>query len=399
MPMMKKVFCPLIALACLQLVSVLAPAQRRQTPRPKPQVESNMDSWKTYTSVEGRYSVLMPGVPQKSGQTIKTAVGWLPNLIVSLKTDMAEYRVSYSDFPEVLEDPNLVKAAYDGGRDQLLSSYAATLVGERDINVGGYAGRHFTAIVKGKLLSDRIVAAKKRFYQVVVVTEDYRKNSPTSVRLHESTINKFLDSFTLRDGDKDETVDNAPREVTSIDLGSLDGSVYVNPYFKFRIKLPEGWNIAERESNNAALQVGRDLVKGSDTRTNEAVDRSVAKTVLLFTTSKFPPQTPNVRQAMIQCGAERINNTVTSATYLQSSKDLLLKSSLKYSVVRDVHTETIAGLSFSVMELQQSAYGFTVKQRYYATIRKGFALFFVTSYLDDADGTEMEQVLKGSKFE
>jgi hypothetical protein len=344
----------------------------------------------------------MPGTPEKGGLVIQTGVGSLPSFSVTLKTGMAEYLVSYIDFPNTFDDPTALKAAYDFGRDETLSTSELKLVKDRDVSVEGHIGRHITASGKGQLYNYRIVAVGKRLYQVVIVTRDYRKNAPATINRFETTINKFLDSFKLVDDGRESRPRIAEKgnEVGSIDLGRIENSVYINDYFSFRVSLPESWHVVERETNDAALQVSKEVTKGSDKQANVEFDQSLAKTFLLFSITKFPLRTPNVTQAMLQCGVERLSDKrVTARSYVEKNRDFQLGSPLQYKLLRDVYPETIAGLSFFVMDMQQSVAGVTVKQKYYATLRKGYALFFVTNYFDEADGTAMEKIIQGTKFQ
>ena len=392
----------LIALVCLHLSAGILVAQRTRNPLPAPPaVESNVKAWQTFVSSEGRFSVLLPGSPEKSGQVIQTGVGSLPNFSVTLKTGMAEYLISYIDFPNAFDDQAALKAAYDGGRDETLSSNQLTLVSDRDFSVGGHVGRHFSAVGKGQLYNNRIIAVGKRLYQIVIVTRDYRKNAPATINRFETTINKFLDSFKLIDNGAESPTPVAEKtnEVGAVDLGKMENSVYSNDSFGFKVSLPESWHVVERETTDAALQVSKEMAKGSDKQANVEFDQSLAKTFLFFTLTKFPLRTPNVTQAMLQCGVERVSDKrVTARFYLEKNRDFLLGSPLQYKLLRDVYPETIAGLSFFVMDMQQSAAGITVQQKYYATIRKGYALFFVTNYFVDADNIAMEKIIQGTQF-
>lgn len=400
---MKKL-CLLITLACVLMSAgnVLAQRRRKTSATPPPAVESNAQAWKTSLSEGGGFTVLMPGQPAKEGHVVQTDAGPLPSFSLTLKTGMADYIVVYTDFPKTFADSNLLKSAYDSGRDNLLKSSSLTLVNERDISIDGYTGRQIAAEGKGRLLNDRIVAVGKRLYQVMIITRDYRSGSPAGVKLYETNINKFLDSFKLVNpeaaGNRQPVAKAAGLAV--VDLGRVENSVYINNYFSFKTTLPAGWQVLEREVSDATLEVGRELVKGSDAQTNAAIDKSVARTLVLFILSKFPPGTPNVTHAMLQCGAERISNSqMTSSMYMESNKRLLFGSSLSYKLTRDIYPQTIAGLSFSAMDVEQSAYGMTVKQTYYSTMRKGYALFFVTTYFNEEDRTALEKILKETRFE
>lgn len=352
-------------------------------------------------SGEGRFSVSFPGIPKKGGQVLNTGVGSLPSFSVTLKTGMAEYLISYMDFPSAFDDKLALKAAYDFGRDETLSANQLVLVSDRDLSVQGHIGRQIIAVGNGQLFNSRIIAVDKRLYQVVVMTRDYRKNRPATIKLFETAISKFLDSFKFV-VDAPEIIAQVAEQATAtgaVDLGRIENFVYVNHYFGFQVSLPESWSIMERDVTDAAIQVSKETLKGSDSHRNSEIEQSIAKTYLFFSVTKFPLRTPNVTPAMLHCGIERLSGSpVTARVYLENSRDLMLHSTFQYKLLHDVYPETIGGLSFFVMDMQQSDANVILKQKYYATILKGHALFFVTNYFVDADGIDMDKIIHGAKF-
>jgi hypothetical protein len=126
----------------------------------------------------------------------------------------------------------------------------------------------------------------------------------------------------------------------------------------------------------------------------------MAKTYVLFSLTKFPLRTPNVTQAMFQCGIEELSDkNISTRVYLEKNREFLLNSPLHYKLIKDVFPETIAGTNFFAMDMEQSGGGLTVKHRYYSTVRKGYALFFVISYFDEADRLTSENALKSIQFQ
>ncbi len=379
-------------------------AQQPANP-PPPAAEYNEKAWKTFTSTEGGFTVLMPGQPVKSGQLLKSenGTGPLAYYAYNLRTGVAEYGVSYSDFEYAMSDPAVARVAYDGGRDNLLAQNSLKLIDDKDVYINGYLGRQIVAEGKDFIFHDRMVAVNKRFYQAMIVTRNYRTGQQGTSKFYETIVNKFLSSLKLIN--TEAVTNNAPlqksEEVASIDLGRVENNVYLNSYFKFQASLPADWHVQEREASAAVLDVGREMVKGSNAQTNAALDQSIAKTLILFTVSKFPLNAPTGTQAVLQCGVEKISDPrITSAVYMEMNKKFLLESPMRYKLLRDSYTETVGGVSFSVFELEQTREGSpSVKQKYYGATRKGFILFFVATYMAQEDRTKMEKILSTIKFE
>jgi hypothetical protein len=378
------------------------PAAPRQQPAAPQVVEYNAQAWKTYSSSEGGFTVLMPGTPGKSGELLASGSGPLAHYTHTLQTSMAEYGVTYSDFPQAMTDPAHVKSAFDGGRDALLDGMKLRLVSEHELTIDGFSGRQILAENDSLIFHDRFVAVNKRLYQVIVVFSKNKQKRPQLARFYDSIVEKYLGSFKLINT-AEATMGKPPEkssEVVALDLGRVDNSVYTNEFFGLRLTLPTGWNVVANEVNDAALDVGKEIIKGVDKTVNAAVDKSIAKTVVLVAAGKHPFNTHGADPAMIQCGAERLSSvTMTSAAYMESNKKFLLNSSLKIKLVKDTYTETIGGVTFAVFDMEVVYGTMTVKQRYHATIRKGFALFIVTSYVLDEDFVTLSNILTSVKFD
>jgi hypothetical protein len=384
-------------------------AQKRTTapsqqPPPPQIVEYNDKAWKMFSSPDGGFTVLMPGTPVKSGELLTSDSGPLAHYSHTLKTSMAEYGVSYADFPYAINDPAQIKASFDSGRDALLADMKLRLTSERDLTIDGFPGRQIVAESENESYTfhDRFVAVNKRLYQVVIVVPRSKQKSPELSRFYDSTVEKFYRSFKLintAEATNGRTSEKSS-EVAALDMGRVQNSVYVNDYFGLRIDLPTSWNVVAREINDASLDVGKEMLRSGDKSLDASVERSVAKTVVLLASGKFPISSPGPNPALFQCGAERLpGRQMTSAAYLEGNKKTLLSSPLKIKLTRDTYSETIGGLTFAAFDMETQHATMTVKQKYYAAIRNDYALFFVISYIVEEDLVTLNNILKSVTFE
>ena len=76
------------------------------------------DSWKTFASKAGGFSVLLPGTPSFSSSTDHTVVGEVVENLYSLKTEAASFSAEFSDLPGVAvffaSDDTIYKDAREG---------------------------------------------------------------------------------------------------------------------------------------------------------------------------------------------------------------------------------------------------------------------------------------------
>ncbi len=103
--------------------------------------------------------------------------------------------------------------------------------------------------------------------------------------------------------------------------------------------------------------------------------------------------------SMLQVGAENLRGeSYTCVEYAKASKAAMLKSSVTYNFDKEIYTKTINGKEFSIIDCSATYDGVTIHQQYYTTIVKGYAVFFVVSFIDSDDQPVLEQTIQSIKF-
>ena len=141
---------------------------------------------------------------------------------------------------------------------------------------------------------------------------------------------------------------------------------------------------------------GRQAIKSSTSaQTNAQIDASTSNTVNLLTVFKYTVgESPEFNASLI-CGAEWLENPSMSAgQYMASAKRILEMTEGQYSI-KPFTTESVGGEQFAVMEVTTST---SIKQKYYAAIKKDYALFFILTYATDDDEAVLKQVLRSVRF-
>jgi len=146
--------------------------------------------WREVTSARGGYSVLMPAKPEEVSREVALGGVSLTMTMSSVRRDGMAFGAAYADISDgSVRDAQLLAAA----RDALVRNIAGRVTVDREISIGGAAGREFYAdgMVDGKALriAARVLVAGHRFYQVAFV-------GPAD-RLAQSDLDLFLGSFRL----------------------------------------------------------------------------------------------------------------------------------------------------------------------------------------------------------
>ncbi|MEW5859674.1 MAG: hypothetical protein AB1861_20195 [Cyanobacteriota bacterium] len=131
--------------------------------------------WKPFSSSAGGFTVLMPGTPNQSQETIQTKAGPIKvQLFQTFRPNQAGYVVGYSDLPaNAIKTPSDVNSFFAGAITGFTNSSKGKLLSQRNINLGNYPGREFKVqLSQGVIVKSRFyLVDRRRFYQVFVVTD------------------------------------------------------------------------------------------------------------------------------------------------------------------------------------------------------------------------------------
>lgn len=175
--------------------------------------------------------------------------------------------------------------------------------------------------------------------------------------------------------------------------GRVDGRTYSNEYFGLEVTLPDDWLIHSKETVERVKEKGKDLIKPDDKKTIAAVEASIDRTIhLVLATPNTPGQRP---RAGVQITAEpdRHGFLKTGADYLTQLKQMTMQIKLPMEIVEDIKPVTINGVDFYVIQLKVLERGLELGQRVYATIRKGYALIYLTTYSNEDERKASDRIV------
>ncbi len=196
--MTKRVLLSLIttALLCSGFTRVEArPPQRPLSPTKPAPNKPIKSEWKLFTSPDGSFTVLMPGMPKFSTQTQKTYMGEI-NLQVfvgQLANQEVAYVVAYNDFPHSygkMTNPQLI---LNNAQTLAIKATQSNLVEQRSISSSnGHPGKEIEYVNSGgKITKTRMYVADGRLYQVMAIATTKQHKTLSK------TINGYLNSFQL----------------------------------------------------------------------------------------------------------------------------------------------------------------------------------------------------------
>src|SRR5262249_54389815 len=79
--------------------------------------------------------------------------------------------------------------------------------------------------------------------------------------------------------------------------------------------------------------------------------------------------------------------------YHYQARQLMESSPMKVSFPKEIYTQKLGGIDFDIMETTVPIRGIIVKQKYYETVMKGYALGFIVSFTTDEEAASLQKVL------
>jgi len=167
--------------------------------------QKDSSEWKTFSSPEGRFSILFPGTPVSRVSEVQTSSGKVTVHTVTLKLPESFYHVSYLDYPNYVEGEEFTKKSLDAGRDGMLARNKGTkLLAERPITIGSFHGREFLILQDGisfGIMETYVVRGRLYEMAILVPAEVAFSNGKVTTRPQDRTeyfnsiANRFFASF------------------------------------------------------------------------------------------------------------------------------------------------------------------------------------------------------------
>ena len=128
-----------------------------------------------FSSEEGRFSVLLPGNPEKSEQTISTAAGPINITFFMVSRKNGVYGVGYCDYPSQVFLNQSLDKMLDDAMNEAIGNIEGTLKKETDFTLeGGVVGReieaYFSKPGKPGIFRAAYYLDQPRFFQVIITT-------------------------------------------------------------------------------------------------------------------------------------------------------------------------------------------------------------------------------------
>lgn len=178
-------------------------------------------------------------------------------------------------------------------------------------------------------------------------------------------------------------------------LGELLEGKYRNGFFGFVLSPePEMYILSDQERaiyKEAGVEmIGKDIKKG-----RAAFEKAASQEVLIFSVSLSKPGSTGV--SSLNVGAIKQPTGTTPSEVCDLTAQAFLQNPM-FTLASKTKPLKRAAKDFAQLELGVKSGERTLSVRYYVTIRKGYSLTFVITYLSKPDLDSLEKVLDSLEF-
>src|SRR5262245_23739656 len=118
-------------------------AQTQAQPPPPPPAPAGIggnlvEALQDFKHEAGNFSVMMPGKPIETSQTVENEIGKIPIFTFTARGGTLNYLAMYAEYPIPINTSEAAKTSLDKSRDLLLSKGNGKLISEADISFGKY---------------------------------------------------------------------------------------------------------------------------------------------------------------------------------------------------------------------------------------------------------------------
>lgn len=173
--------------------------------------------------------------------------------------------------------------------------------------------------------------------------------------------------------------------------------IYQNEYFGIQLTIPEDWHF-EKGMNQAAEEMGTDLLVGEDQNKRKMMDAALKNTHTSFMAYRYPPGTPGKSNPNVICMIEKVTHlpgVKTGGDYLLLMEDTLKNSNVEISYLNAPHEVSLQEIPFFVRSSTLKLGFAEVSQTTYARKIGDHVLLITASTMEESDETVVAELIDG----
>lgn len=185
-------------------------------------------------------------------------------------------------------------------------------------------------------------------------------------------------------------------EVAHDFLGIVSEGGFKNDFFGLELQFPVDWTVIDDETSKVAVEIGTDMFKGDDERSNRALEDSTRKEVVLLHLARKPMG--SLENCSFMLGVmKQPNPKVLPAMVAEATKSLLMKSP-NLRVIKETRTGAVGGQRVAMVDYEFTVGDQKITILYYVAMVKGYAISFSATYINNEDLKSLEDIISSMRF-
>lgn len=341
---------------------------------------------KEFVSDDGTFRITFPGVPKITRQKVEngTAATYL------VYRQGSNSIVNVADFDIDIESGR--EEIYASMRNDFLKSPKTTIEAEKDIRIGGEPGREFDILQNFQYQKIRVLIVGARIYEIKTDATNWHIAGDSTKKQFFSETERFFDSFS-HNKFPEKSVPQVPEGF----LGAATDSSYKNTFFNFALDFPGDWHNLDEAEMKANQTGGLKILETAKEKVNKAFEEAALKETAILMIAQ--------RNSAVDKGSsltigvlKQPNNQVSAEMSLAASKNFFLANP-KIKIVKDVEKIELNGTRFAAIAIETNVSNNIVSQKLLTTIRKGYSITFVLTYLNGEGLKSLEKIIASSRFD
>lgn len=179
-------------------------------------------------------------------------------------------------------------------------------------------------------------------------------------------------------------------------LGTVTNGVYRNEFFCFKLPIPRELYVLSVAEKDKYKDTGVKIIVSGIDGNQAALEKAATAEVAIFALAEHKPGSEP--SSSLNFGALKQGAGVTSHAVANKSRAFLLQNP-GFNLTKDTTATKLGGVDFSLVELEGNFNGQILRFKYYVTIRKGYSLTAVITYVDQKSLNNFEKILSTIAFD
>lgn len=288
--------------------------------------------------------------------------------------------VTTLDFPFLINKEDVFKRY----KEEVVKSPDGKLVNDKIFTQGGSEGVEFEVSHGIQYSKIKVFLFENRVYELQNTVTNWHILSDSKKKEFFDETSRFFDSFNFIVSQTENVKDSSDF------WGELNNDTYNNKFFGFSFKSPKDWNYKSKEEIKKTIEKGLELYKTDNEKNNKELLDSTKQEIPIFSAVSI------TKDRNFGIGVtKQISRFVIPKLITKQTKEIFLGNE-NVKLVDDIKEININGINYSTFAILSFD---RIKTRVYLTVKKGYSISFVLTFVNSEGENELNEIMQSVKFD